>query len=137
MNPKYYLEHGEIKRADLTIYEKEVGFVASRKTEYSTFGTWGVVTYEIENTDKKLAIMWSVPYNYGFYENWFKLSIINLNNQTDKNLLDDMYYNQGMTKGKVKKAATGSETWQQEGYILQGIMGTGGSATLNMSINSI
>ena len=134
INPKYYLEHGEIKRADLHIYEKEVGFVASRKTEYSTFGTWGVVTYEIKNTNKKLAIMWSVPYNYGIYENWFKLSIINLDSQTDKNLLDDMYYNKGMTKGKVKKAATGSETWQQEGYILQGIMGTGGSATLNIQL---
>ncbi|MCC5667317.1 hypothetical protein LC653_26400 [Nostoc sp. CHAB 5784] len=137
INPKYYLEDGEIKRTDLTIYEKEVGFVASRKTEYSVFGSWGVVTYEIENTNKKLAIMWSVPFDYVLYENWFKLAIINLNNQTDKNLLDDMYYNKGMTKGKVKKAATGSETWQQEGYILQGIMGTGGSATLNMSINSI
>lgn len=136
INPKYYLENGEIPRADLTIYEKEVGFVASRKTEYSTFGTWGVVTYQIENTNKKLAIMWSVPFNYTIYENWFKLAIINLDNQTDKNLLYDMYYNKGMTKGKVKKASTGSETWQQEGYILQGIMGTGGSATLNISIRA-
>jgi hypothetical protein len=136
INPKYYLEDGEIKRTDLTIYEKEVGFVASRKTEYSVFGTWGVVTYEIENTNKKLAIMWSVPYNYSIYENWFKLAIINLDNQTNKNLLDDMYYNKGMTKGKVKNAASGSQTWQQEGYILEGIMGTGGSATLNMSIKT-
>ncbi len=136
INPQYYLENGEIQRTDLAIYGKEVGFVASRKTEYSSFGTWGVVTYKIENTIKKLAIMWSVPFNYTSYDNWFKLAIINADMQTDKYLLYDMYYNKGITKGEVKKASTGSEIWQQEDYILQGIMGTGGSTTLNMSIHS-
>lgn len=135
INPQYYLENGEIQRTHLTIYDQEVGFVASRKTEYLSFGTWGVVTYKIENTIKKLAIMWSVPFNYTFYENCFKLAIINADMQTDKNLLYDMYYNKGMTKGEVKKASTGSEIWEQEDYILQGIMGTGGSTTLKMSIN--
>lgn len=136
INPESYFDSGQIQRIDLAINEKKVGFIAARKTYYSIYGTWGVVTYEIENTTQKLAIMWSVPFNYGFYENWFKLAIINTDMQTHKNLLEDMYYNKGITEGKVQKASAGSKIWKKENYILQGIMGTGGSTTLDISIRS-
>jgi hypothetical protein len=45
------------------------------KTEYSTKGTSGVIVYHIKDYNLSLAFMWSIPFAYLFYSNWWNLKV--------------------------------------------------------------
>ena len=43
--------------------------------EYAVVRITGVIVYHIKNYNLSLAFMWSVPLNYLFYSNWWKLRV--------------------------------------------------------------
>ena len=44
-------------------------------TSGEAIGTVGVLTYDIAETDYKVAIMWSVPFDFNLYDIWFNIKV--------------------------------------------------------------
>lgn len=77
--------------------------VGSSERDISTFtktygkarGAVGVFTYELFNPSKKhteiMAVMFSVPFDYNLYSNWFAVGIFNKDKSCDDTLYDEMY----------------------------------------------
>ena len=144
ISPRFYIYSGKTEDIPLSVKKGEAGFASASKTEGTTTGSVGVLSYHIEGTDCRLAILWSVPYDYNLYENWFKISLVNKDTPIDKALYDDMYYDRGkLTNGKVAKATQGEATWDtsvklaNKSVKLAGVMGTGGKCTLNLSLKLV
>lgn len=82
------------------------------KTSGKTCGAVGVLTYDLferqSNCAKeKVAIMFSVPYDYNMYKNWAALGIYDQDKNADENLYKEMYYNDEQ-QGFVRAEAKGS-----------------------------
>ena len=68
-----------------------------RKTANTAKGAVGVFTYDLVNTrthrvDKKLAILFSVPYDHNFHSNWFAAGFFPRWKSCNYNLYVQMYY---------------------------------------------
>ncbi|XP_070837831.1 actinoporin-like protein [Chaetodon trifascialis] len=115
INPKVYLDNGEM-------YNPPQPTVRPLKTEVCTFtkssgkatGCIGVLTYDLfarEHNDyaETLAIMFSVPWDYNLYKNWFAVGIYKKGRNCDKDLFKEMYYEKKQQEhGFVREEATGS-----------------------------
>lgn len=138
--PKFYIFSGKIEAVSLEVGGKLCGAIGASKTAGPVArGAVGVVSFDIEGTPHRLAIMYSVPFDYNLYSNWFKLGIISKNIETNHDLYDDMYYDRGkLTSGYAAKADKGYAEWHvtKDGitYHLEGVMGNGGVATMNTSL---
>uniref|UniRef100_A0A3B4H1L9 DELTA-sagatoxin-Srs1a n=1 Tax=Pundamilia nyererei TaxID=303518 RepID=A0A3B4H1L9_9CICH len=71
-------------------------------------GSVGVFTYDLYNpatdrADKKIAIMFSVPFDYGRYSNWFAVGAFDRETNCDNDLYHKMYYSdeRGFVRGKA------------------------------------
>lgn len=74
------------------------------KTEVCTFskdsgkgtGAVGVLTYDVYKGQvkvrEKIAIMFSVPYDYNIYKNWAAVGTFKSDRETDEKLYKEMYY---------------------------------------------
>ena len=92
--PKSYTFSGGTHALALEIDGDKAGFSSAEKTSGPVAtGTVGVVSYELEGTGFRLAIMYSTPFDYDLYSNWFKMAVINKTTKTDYSLYEDMYYN--------------------------------------------
>uniref|UniRef100_A0A3P9III1 Actinoporin-like protein n=1 Tax=Oryzias latipes TaxID=8090 RepID=A0A3P9III1_ORYLA len=83
------------------------------KSSASATGSVGVLTYELfERTQKDhietLAIMFSVPWDYNLYKNWFAVGIHKKGRNCDKDLFKQMYYEKECEHGFIRAEATGS-----------------------------
>ena len=108
-----------------------------KKSDNASYGVVGVVTYDIQNSNFRLAICFSVPYDQLSYENWFKIQIINKNTPTDKSLYEDMYYNYHQkTLGDIARAADGYASWRN-GFLMEGAMGNAGTCELKLRISEL
>ncbi|XP_004071352.1 DELTA-sagatoxin-Srs1a [Oryzias latipes] len=115
LNPKVHFEHG-------FSYNPPQPSVGPLKTEVCTFtkssgtatGSVGVLTYDLfERTQKDhvetLAIMFSVPWDYNLYKNWFAVGIHKKGRNCDKDLFKQMYYEKKEREhGFIRAEATGS-----------------------------
>lgn len=68
------------------------------KTAGKASGAVGVLTYDVLERGKtkateRVAIMFSVPYDYNFYENWAAIGIYDVSKECDEKLYKEMYYN--------------------------------------------
>ncbi len=141
VHPRYHVVSGKVEAVSLAVGAGFAGAAAASKTAGPVArGAVGVITYDFANEPNphRLAIMYSVPYDYNLYENWFKLSVIAPDVALDDSLFDDMYNNRGATPGEAAAAAKGTATWEviKDGrkFLLEGVLGNGGRAVLNMSI---
>ncbi|XP_034049798.1 actinoporin-like protein [Thalassophryne amazonica] len=96
-DPKVYLENGNVHippqptvrplKTELCNYSKQKG---------KATGAVGVMTYDILMLGKKdpdkIAIMFSVPYDYNFYKNWFAIGIFPQSQGCNEDLYKKMYY---------------------------------------------
>ena len=55
-------------------------------------GAVGVLTYYIPHIDKTLAVMYSVPFDYNWYSNWFDVWLYSGKRRANYNLCYQMYY---------------------------------------------
>ncbi|XP_051566543.1 DELTA-stichotoxin-Hcr4a-like [Myxocyprinus asiaticus] len=70
------------------------------KNPNKQWGCVGVLTYDVCKIEKGkadccLAIMFSVPYDYDKYENWFAVGIFDSDRSCDESLFNLMYYESG------------------------------------------
>ncbi|KAJ8377140.1 hypothetical protein SKAU_G00077200 [Synaphobranchus kaupii] len=104
-------------------------------TKRSLFGFEGVLTYDIvddqnEGAVKRLALMFSVPYNYLFNDNWFALGFFDLDEECDESLFNRMYRKRGTFR---REKASGSEIYFQCGkFTLRGTMSPAAKADMKV-----
>lgn len=97
---------------------KELGMGFSKTTGTAT-GTAGVIHLTVKGTP--MTLMWSVPYDYNLYENWFG---VNEGHRT----FDDMYYN-------LKPSPGGTQIERQfNGFTIGARLGNGGEADFLVAI---
>ncbi|KAI4874694.1 hypothetical protein NFI96_021607 [Prochilodus magdalenae] len=107
------------------------------KSTYAARGSAGVLTYQIlrDDTDHfcELAVMFSVPYDYNFFENWFALGIYGPDIQCDYNLFKKMYYDddgpftRDKGSGSVIKCAV-------NGVLVKGTMSASGQSIVKVEL---
>lgn len=85
------------------------------KSSSSATGATGVLMYDLLGRSsgggppESLAIMFSVPWDYNLYKNWFAVGIYKSDRSCDKELFKEMYYeNKQKEHGFVREEATGS-----------------------------
>lgn len=68
------------------------------KSSGSTSGAVGLLTYDVirkgsQKAKEKIAIMFSVPYDYNLYKNWAAVGIYDQGRESNEDLYKEMYYN--------------------------------------------
>ena len=101
-----------------------------RKTEGPVAtGVVGVLAYYIPNIQKTLAVMFSVPYDYHLYENWWNVKLYPGNQRANENQYDDLYNKANPFKSNV---------WEEQSLgsrlKFRGFMTSSGKATLQIEI---
>ncbi|XP_041634195.1 actinoporin-like protein [Cheilinus undulatus] len=141
INPKVYLENGEI-------YNPPQPTVRPLKTEVCTFtkgggatGSVGVLTYDLYERSRNdfietLAIMFSVPWDYNFYKNWFAVGIYKRGRTCDEALYKEMYYEKKQKEhGFVREEAQGSGINYVGDYLdIKATMGPLGKAIMKVEV---
>lgn len=113
VNPRLYLDNGET-------YNPPQPTVRPLKSEVCTFtkssakatGSVGVLTYDLLERSRNdyietLAIMFSVPWDYNLYKNWFAVGIYPRGRNCDKDLFKEMYYEKNQ-QNFAREQANGS-----------------------------
>ncbi|XP_061095082.1 DELTA-actitoxin-Afr1c-like [Conger conger] len=124
-NPQVYTYKGySCTPPHLTLGKAAQGLCTFGNGEKTT-GAVGVLTYDIneclrERAVKRLAIMFSVPFEYATYENWFALGFFEPHTPCDEALYNLMYYQDGSFR---REKSSGSEIRFESGrYIVKGAM---------------
>lgn len=108
-NPLSYV-HSGICESPLppTLRSSESGTALFTKKTMATCGSVGVFTYNIVNESSKddrgqLAVMFSVPFDFNVFSNWYAIGIFDKNKKCDEDLYNEMYYNvqQDFVRGKA------------------------------------
>ena len=107
----------------LKILPNEAGVCAFSKG-FGLFGAFGLISYEIEYSSRRLAIMYSVPWNRMFYDNWYAIALIDDTIIIDKNLVKQMYEAADYADDQEKKRACGKAPRQLLVQILKTPVGT-------------
>ncbi|XP_066507591.1 DELTA-stichotoxin-Hcr4a-like [Hoplias malabaricus] len=108
------------------------------KNPEKAYGCVGVLTYDVCTNNKsdavcRLAIMFSVPYNYTRYENWFALGIFDANRGCDESLFNLMYYESGGPF--IRDNCSGNEQkYSNTNLIVKGTMSPRAKAILKMEL---
>ncbi|XP_029015273.1 DELTA-actitoxin-Aeq1c-like [Betta splendens] len=92
-----------------TLSPSESGSALFIKTPHTACGSVGVFTYDLHNISAdtfggRIAVMFSVPYDFNFYSNWYGVGVFGLDRQCGKQLFEQMYNNaeRGFVRGKAK-----------------------------------
>ena len=103
---------------------------AARKTAGPVAtGVVGVCTYYFSKIDKTLAVMFSVPFDYNWYSNWFDARLYSGYKWANKDLYKGMYNDdpfRGDNRWHVKDLGSG--------FLMEGSMSSSGQATIEILI---
>ncbi|XP_067426890.1 DELTA-sagatoxin-Srs1a-like [Thunnus thynnus] len=118
-NPRWYTDYGFCETPfPLTLGPSESGSALFVKTPGTVYGSVGVFTYDLLNGstkqhDGKIAVMFSNPYDFNLYSNWYAVGDFDMATTCDYDLYYKMYYN--AEKGFVRgKAADGSLIYESK-----------------------
>ncbi|CAI5682867.1 unnamed protein product [Oreochromis niloticus] len=119
-NPLTHIEKGSCKNPlPPMLRPHEEGKALFIKTRDTACGSVAVFTYDLKNVSTKklmgrVAVMFSVPYNFGLYKNLFAVGIFDVGKACDKHLYKTMYYEEGdMFK---REQANKNNNLTQEGH---------------------
>lgn len=95
---RVYMNRGQYKeQLPSTVPPNGEGKAVFGKTSGTACGAVGVFTFDLweknEKKAKKIAVMFSAPYNHDYYSNLFAMGFFDINKKCDYNLYYDMYYN--------------------------------------------
>ena len=90
-----YCESGHISSPPMAIIPGKTGEIMGHKMAFCATGACGVVSWDVEGINSKLAVMYSCPYNFDLYSNWLAVGMFDVGVYTDKKLFQRMYYDEG------------------------------------------
>ncbi|XP_045897287.1 DELTA-sagatoxin-Srs1a-like [Micropterus dolomieu] len=113
-NPQVFTYSGIYEKPlSPTLGPSESGSALFIKTSNTACGAVGVFTYDLQNKstekcDGKMAVMYSVPYDYNFYSNMYAVGVFDVDTKCDYDLYKEMYYGAGsmFVRGKAKDSLT-------------------------------
>jgi len=111
-SPKWYMYSGNIySSAPPAIKPRYTGMTLFHKKAVFIWGTTGLLTYDIEGTDYKIAMSWQVPWNIILYDVLFNVKIYHKDVPTDKAMFDQMVDYAGTQKsvGWIERTEYGIE----------------------------
>ncbi|XP_029383112.1 bryoporin-like [Echeneis naucrates] len=113
LDPKVHLESGGCHSPPQpTVRPLKTEVCNFSKTSAKTSGAVGVLTYDLferqsNRATETIAIMFSVPYDYNLYKNWFAVGIFQQGKECNEALYKEMYYNKEQ-QNFVREEAHGS-----------------------------
>jgi hypothetical protein len=114
------------------VEDKQTLLLGCRKSSgfFILRGTDGVVTFFTPDKHT-IAIMWSVPFNYSMFINWWNVAVFPSERKASKELFDEMYNLKG-------QPFIGDNEWKQRslelGYRMRGAMAGSMHATMEIHI---
>ena len=92
-------------------------------------GAVGVLAYYIPSIDKTISVMFSVPFDYNFYENWWNAKLYPGNERANSDQYYDLYYD-----ANSFKANGWHERSLGSGLKFRGSMSSSAKATLEIHV---
>ena len=93
-------------------------------------GAVGVMTYHIPSIQKTLAVLFSVPFDYNLYSNWWDVKLYSGKKWAGYSIYDNMYYGNPFR---------GDNRWHYKdlgsGLKLMGAMSSSGKASLVIRVS--
>ena len=83
------LHSGRISEPPSSMFGGEKHGVVGYKTPHAATGCAGVLTWEIDESDEKLVLMYSIPYDHNLHSNWIGVGLCN---KSITPTFDEMYY---------------------------------------------
>lgn len=109
------------------------GFVALYTAEKThgpvATGIVGVFAYYMKDVNKTIAVMFSVPFDYNLYSNWWSVKIYPGKETATHEMYESMYYNDPF------KGDNGWHTENVDGFQVKGTMTNGGECLLQLRIS--
>ncbi|XP_062331099.1 actinoporin-like protein [Osmerus eperlanus] len=140
LNPKVFLENGcTHSPPQPTVRPLKTEVCSFSKDSAKATGSVGVMTYDLfEKTQngyiETVAIMFSVPYDYNMYKNWFAVGIFGKGKECNEALYKEMYYNKEQ-KGFVREEARGSSITYEGNYLdIKATMSPMGRAMMKVEV---
>ncbi|XP_026187418.1 bryoporin-like [Mastacembelus armatus] len=99
-NPRMYFESGGCAVPPSPFIESSTSdMIQFCKTPHAARGAVGVFTYELLHNDtnqhtEKIAVMYSVPYDFSQYSNWYAVGVFDKSKECDRDLYYNMYNNE-------------------------------------------
>ncbi|KAM3599069.1 uncharacterized protein V6R79_026272 [Siganus canaliculatus] len=127
LNPSVFIESGICEDPlPPSLGPSESGSALFKKTPYAATGDVGVLTYDLKNASgelmqEKMAVMFSNPYDFNLYSNWFAVGFFDRSRVCDYSLYDEMY--------------NGSETTFVRGKAGRSLIYKGQHVTINASMS--
>ena len=127
----------QIISIDVTVYllfsSGQALLYAARKTSGPTAtGSAGVMAYYIPDLGVTLAVMFSVPFDYNFYSNWWNVKIYKGEERAWEHMFDDLYHS-------YSNPFKGDNSWRERklgyGLKMRGSMSSSGQATLEIHVS--
>ncbi|XP_044037706.1 uncharacterized protein LOC122869124 [Siniperca chuatsi] len=136
-NPSWSIVSGSCAKAlPPTLGPSESGSSLFIKTPHRARGSVGVLTYDLqiestEECDGKMAVMFSVPYDFNLYSNWYAVGLFDENKVCDYSLYEEMYYNteNGFVRGQAKD---GGLTYKGEAVTIRATMSDSCTPVINI-----
>uniref|UniRef100_A0A668S351 Uncharacterized protein n=1 Tax=Oreochromis aureus TaxID=47969 RepID=A0A668S351_OREAU len=92
-----------------TLSPYENGNALFTKKPHTACGSVTVFTYDLQHVSTlqfngRVAVMFSVPYDFNFYSNWYAVGVFDMDKACDQHLYDEMYNKseQKFVRGKAK-----------------------------------
>ncbi|XP_023153336.2 DELTA-stichotoxin-Hcr4a-like [Amphiprion ocellaris] len=140
IDPKVYLDSGDVHSPPQpTVRPLKTEVCNFDKIKGKSTGAVGVLTYDLferhsNGAKETLAIMFSVPFDYNLYKNWFALGLYSKGTECDEKLYKDMYYNKE-PKAFVRQESSGSGlTFEGPSLDIKGTMSPTGRSIMKVEI---
>ncbi|KAM3598144.1 uncharacterized protein V6R79_014162 [Siganus canaliculatus] len=125
--PSVFIESGICEESlPSSLGPSESGSALFKKTPHAAAGVVGVLTYNLKNAsgelmEEKMAVMFSNPYDFNLYSNWFAVGFFDKNRVCDSSLYEEMY-NGPQTTFVRGKAGDQSLTYKGQGATIKASM---------------
>ncbi|XP_015256408.1 PREDICTED: DELTA-stichotoxin-Hcr4a-like [Cyprinodon variegatus] len=140
VNPKIYMESGfPFNPPQPTVRTQKTEVCSFVKDDNTASGAVGVLTYELYNMKTRscselMAIMFSVPFDYNFYKNWYAVGIFEHTLACDEKLYKTMYNSKDFSNFVRHEADGSGMLYQGKDLDVRACMSDEGKAIIKLEL---
>ncbi|KAK7462546.1 hypothetical protein BaRGS_00038402 [Batillaria attramentaria] len=85
---------GYLSKPPVAVLPSKKEAMVTRKTGGCATGSYGTVSWKVEGLNRRVYVMWSVPFNHDYFTNWLAVGLSRkgyTNHPGDNALFDQMY----------------------------------------------